>query len=190
MTAALTTGSFAKLLARLDSDPQKAGDVYEELRRRLLRFFEWRSAPFPEEHADEVLNRLARKIDEGVIVQNVNSYAHEIARLVLLEAFKGPENLRTSIDETHFEVVVAPEDQTAERELRFDCLDECLDKLPADGRSLIVEYYREARDRINHRKEMSRRFGLNREALANRAQRLRDKLQQCVTRCLTKKSAI
>src|SRR5215471_17685579 len=111
MPASLTTDSFAKLLARLDPDPDQAGAAYEELRRRLLRFFEWRSAPVPDEHTDEVLNRLARKIDEGVIVHNLNSYCHEIARLVLLEALKSNDSFRTSIDETHLEAAITPDDE-------------------------------------------------------------------------------
>jgi hypothetical protein len=31
---------------------------------------------------------------------------------------------------------------------------------------------------------LAERLGLNRETLANRAQRLRDKLERCVTRCV------
>ena len=59
--------------------------------------------------------------------------------------------------------------------------------LPDDGRALIVEYYRDSgAERIERRKALAARLGLQREALANRAQRLRDKLEQCVTRCLAK----
>ena len=57
-------------MLRLDANPEQAAEEYEELRRRLIRFFEWRGARFPDEHADEVLNRLARKLVEGVAVHS------------------------------------------------------------------------------------------------------------------------
>jgi len=51
-----------------------------------------------------------------------------------------------------------------------------------------MEYYcDEKRVQIDRRKDLAARLGLRRDALANRAQRLRDKLEQCVTRCLKKK---
>src|SRR5713226_3765823 len=99
MQAGLTADTFSQLLLRLDANPEQAAEEYEELRRRLIRFFEWRGARFPDEHADEVLNRLARKLVEGVAVKNVGSYCYEIARLVLLEALKSIDSKHASLDE-------------------------------------------------------------------------------------------
>lgn len=191
MAAGLTAEAFSKLLLRLDTDPERAGQEYEDLRRKLIRFFLWRSAPFPEEHADEVLNRLAKKIVDGVEVKSVGSYTHEIARLVLFEVFKSNDSLRASLNETNIEVRIEPDDQADEKEIRLICLDDCLRALPENGSNLVVEYYRDTGgDQISHRQSLARRLGLNREALANRVQRLRDKLESCVTRCVAKKSAI
>lgn len=191
MRAGLTADRFSKLLAGLDADREQAGDKYEELRRMLIRFFEWRGAAFAEEHADEALNRLAKKIEEGVAISNVGSYCHEIARLVYLESLRGSDYKRTSLEELKVEVPAKTGDDAAEKERRLECLDDCLRALPDDSRDLIVEYYRDARrDRIGRRKSLAERLGLNREALANRAQRLRSKLEQCVTRCLAKKPTI
>ena len=82
-------------------------------------------------------------------------------------------------------------DEAAQRETRLGCLDDCLRALPENGRELIVEYYQDdKRDRIERRKDIAARLGLQREALANRAQRLRDKLERCVTRCVAKKFSI
>jgi len=191
MQAGLTADTFSKLLLRLDADREQAAEEYEDLRRKLLRFFEWRSAPFPEEHADEVLNRLAKKIAAGIEVKNVSSYCYEIARLVLLEVLKGNEGKQASLEA--IEVAVAPEsnDETSRKEIRLACLDDCLRALPQGGRELIVEYYQDVQgDQISRRRALAARLGLNREALANRAQRLRDKLERCVTRCTAKKGAI
>ena len=188
MKLELTAQAFAELLHRLGGDREEAGEKYEDLRLTLIRFFEWRGAPFPEEHADESFNRVARKLDQGVEVKNIGGYCYEVARLVCLEAFKGHESRRAPLEEIKLEAT-APDttDETAEKEQRLTCLDDCLGALPAESRELITEYYRdEKRGRVDHRKVLAERMGLRRDALANRAQRVRDKLEQCVTRCLRK----
>ena len=189
MEARLTAESFSKLLLRFDEDPEQAGERYEELRRKLIRFFEWRGAPFPEDQTDETLNRLTKRIDEGVSVKNISSYSLEIARLVFLEALKGNDFKKESLDEIN--VAASSSDETGEKEVRLTCLDDCLSTLPQNSRELIIEYYRDAkRDRVERRRALAELWGLNREALANRAQRLRDKLEQCVNRCLSRKLSI
>jgi len=192
MAAALTGEAFSKLLARLDPDGERAGEKYEDLRRTLIKFFEWRGAPFPEDHTDETLNRVVRKLDEGIEIQNVGGYCYEVARLVCLEALKGNDRRRDPLETNYPDTAGADAaDSALERERLLDCLERCLNRLPAESRALIVEYYRdEKRDRIERRKALAEALGLRREALANRAQRLRDKLEQCVTRCFNKKTAI
>jgi DNA-directed RNA polymerase specialized sigma24 family protein len=159
------------------------------LRHTLIRSFEWRGAPFPEENADETLNRLARKLDEGVQIRNIGDYTYTVARLVWLESLKGSQKLRARLDELdHEPVAVDTSREIAEKEARLNCLDDCLGALPRENRDLIMEYYvDEKRGRIDRRRDLAQRLGLRRDALANRAQRLRDKLEQCVTRCLQKK---
>src|SRR5205085_9009224 len=192
MAAALTGEAFSKLLARLDPDRERAGEKYEDLRRTLIKFFEWRGAPFPEEQTDETFNRVARKLNEGVEIKNVGGYCYEVARLVCLEALKGNDRRRDPLGTNYPDTAGADAaDSALERERLLDCLERCLNRLPAESRALIVEYYRdEKRDRIERRKALAEALGLRREALANRAQRLRDKLEQCVTRCFNKKTAI
>ena len=189
MERELTSQAFIRLLARLGDDPEEAATKYEELRRTLIRYFEWRGAPFPEEHADETVNRLARKLDEGVDIRNLNDYTYSIARLVWLETFKGSDKRHESLDEIQYEpIALDTSREVTEKENSLDCLDDCLDALPYASRDLIMEYYvDEKRDRIDRRRVLAERLGLRRDALANRAQRLRDKLEQCVTRCLQKK---
>jgi DNA-directed RNA polymerase specialized sigma24 family protein len=71
----------------------------------------------------------------------------------------------------------------------LDCLDSCLAQLTPDSRALIVDYYSDhGNGRIAARKLLAARLGINTEAVANRAQRLRDKLEQCVRACLRHQS--
>src|SRR5688572_19620497 len=80
----LTRESLDGLLALLDADRERAGEEYEVLRARLVRIFEWRGSVAPEEHADETLNRVARKVGEGEAVRDVHAFAGGVARLVWL----------------------------------------------------------------------------------------------------------
>jgi DNA-directed RNA polymerase specialized sigma24 family protein len=191
MAATLTAENFAKLLACFDSDRNTAGEKYEELRRTLIRFFEWRGAPFPEDQADEAFNRVARKLDEGLEIRNIRSYSYEVARLVHLETLKSVDSKRDPIEEDYQNPVASTgADEAAELEIRLSCLDSCLDDLPEDSRRLILEYYQDdSRDRIDRRRSLATALKLNREALANRAQRLRFKLEACVTRCVNNRSS-
>ena len=192
MESELNSRTFAQLLDCLDADHKRAAEKYEDLRRTLIRYFGWRGAPFPEEHADETFNRLAKKLGEGIQIKNIGAYAYEVARLVCLEALKAHAGKRAPLEAIKHQAAPAhfPE-ETAEKEMRLACLDDCLAALPTEGRRQIVEYYRdESRDRIDRRRALAEQLGLQREALANRAQRVRDKLEHCVSRCLRKKLAI
>lgn len=193
MKAEFTADTFAKLLTCLDGNEERAGEKYEDLRRRLIRFFEWRGAPFPEEHADEAFNRVARKLGEGVDVKNIGGYCYEVARLIFLETTKQIDSRKESLESVESELVAATSttDFEEEKELRLACLDDCLRTLPLESAELILEYYRhEQRGQIDHRRGLAERFGLRRDALANRVQRLRDKLEQCVNACFRKKRPI
>jgi len=192
MEAGLTADTFTRLMNCLDADRERAGEKYEDLRRTLIRFFEWRGAPYPEEHADEAFNRIGRKLDEGTEIKNLSAYSCEVARLVFLETTKGADSKRVSLESVKVDpVALNLTEEVAEKELRLKCLEDCLRSLPGESAELILEYYKyEKRGQVERRRALADRFGVRRDALANRVQRLRDKLQYCVSVCLRKKSAI
>jgi DNA-directed RNA polymerase specialized sigma24 family protein len=185
----LTPEAFTKLLAILDPDPETAGGKYEKLRGRLVKFFELRGSFISDELADETLNRLARKIDEGEeIEKNVFALSLGIARFVLLESFKRPDNRRMEMKELT-KVAAPPEPWEEDDDLWVDCLRECLRGVSEENRELIIEYYQdEGRARIDERKMMAASLGISLNALFSRAKRTRDKLEDCVTRCVKRKS--
>src|SRR5260370_8775058 len=53
----LTTASFESLLQRLDPDRERAGGKYENIRRKLIKFFQWNDCFAEEDLADEPLGR-------------------------------------------------------------------------------------------------------------------------------------
>lgn len=192
MEAGLTADTFTRLLNYLDTDRERAGEKYEDLRRTLIRFFEWRGAPYPEEHADEAFNRIGRKLGEGIEIKNLSAYSYEVARLIFLETTKGADSKRVSLASVKVDpVALNLTEEVAEKELRLKCLEDCLHSLPGESAELILEYYKyEKRGQVERRRKLADRFGVRRDALANRVQRLRDKLHYCVSVCLRKKSAM
>ena len=187
MATGLNAPAFQRLLAHLDPDAAIAGERYEDLRRTLVRFFEWRGAPFPEDHTDEVFDRVARRLGEGVAIGNLGGYCYTVARLIYLETRKSPDNRRTQLESEPTPAAPTATDAAADKEARLACLDECLGTLPTDHRDVILTYYRdEKRARIDARRDLAARLGVTIDALANRAQRLRDKLERCVKACINR----
>lgn len=178
----LSSTGFARLLDRLASDRGGSAEAYERLRRALLKYFDWRGATQPDLCADETIDRLARKLEEGTTVEDVDSYARGIARMVLLEQQRTPAP--ASLDDHPDLAMAPPEHDDVDR--RHACLDRCLGELPADGRTLVVEYYAGERStKIANRRRLAGELHLTDNALRSRVQRLRERLESCLHECLT-----
>ena len=134
----LTASALERLLVRLDPDPARAADAYEALRLSLTRFFDWRGAHFPDECADETMNRLARRLDEGAAVADIRGFALGIARLVRLERARSPQVRQDELDEEWIGPAPAAVERDPEPRLH-ECLEACLASLAPDARTLILE---------------------------------------------------
>lgn len=182
----LTREGFARFLRALDSDRERAGEKYEQLRRTLIKFFRWRGAHFPEECADETLNRVIKKIARDETINDPSTYVYGVARMVLKEVRKEQESNQAALRD------MPPPERTAkvdeDMEMRAECLKQCLDGLRAGDRELIVQYYKgDKGDKIAERKRLAEKFGLQPGALRIQAHRLRIKLEACINECLRKK---
>ena len=136
----LSAEALARFLVGLDPDSDRAGEKYESLRLALMKFFDWRGAHFPEELADETINRVIRKLDEGETIRDLPTYCHGVARLVLLEKLKGPENKRADFETLPPAALVAPEPFEQEGvDEKQDCFERCLKELPAESQQLILQ---------------------------------------------------
>lgn len=176
----MTADGFARLLDRLHPDSEQAAEEYERLRRALVKFFDWRGLSSPDECADDVLDRLAHKLEE-TMVQDVRKYVYGIARLVALERRRGPAF--TPIDDVPHPVLMANLPKSESHPLH-DCFDRCLAEMPEENRSLLLRYYEGERQmKIKNRRRLATTFGLTENALRSRVQRLRDRLEQCVQAC-------
>jgi RNA polymerase sigma factor (sigma-70 family) len=182
------------LLSRLDQDRTQAWIKYENIRRRLTKFFEWNHCFLAEELADETLDRVAKKIGVEEI-RDFGNFALGIARFVCLENSKktrrissvedhigGPDSISDARD--HEREIVEDVDQ----QIRLKCLRECLGRLATDEKELAVSYYSaEEKKQGIHRQEIAQKIGVSIIALRVRANRVRDKLEKCVRQCLDRR---
>ncbi|HYX29371.1 MAG TPA: hypothetical protein VE863_12475 [Pyrinomonadaceae bacterium] len=168
---------FDRLLSWLDADRERAGQLYEKIRRRLVMILAARGCPLADELADETIDRVARRVvdiqptyvgDKAIYFLGVMNNVHH-------EFLRRPATPRlTPVDiDSH------------EREQVHVCLDKCLDKLAPYSRRLIERYYAaDKKAKIDLRKLIARELGLRPATLRIRALRIREKLQTCIEACV------
>src|ERR1044071_8762138 len=179
----LTQEAFDQLLVAFGGDRESGGQKYLEIRNNLTRFFEWRGCAFPEDHADETINRMAKRLAAGGQIANHSGYAIGVARMLLMEINKGRQREQAALAEigAQPDVYVPPDDD----ESRLNCLKKCLQTLSPDNRELILQYYQgEKGEKIENRKKLLERLGIPVNTLRMRALRLRERLQSCVEECV------
>jgi DNA-directed RNA polymerase specialized sigma24 family protein len=196
ITWAVTPEAFESLLYSFHSDRDQAGRAYENLRRKLLEFFEARGSHTPDEHADETFDRVMRRITEGEKVENPAAYCYGVAKFVWKEATRQLAKEPVELDENVLSPLAAnghdPELELAREmvERRLDCLEKCLDHLADETREFIVEYYKEENGiKIEQRKLLAERLNTTLNALRLRASRLRRELGKCTEKCVEQNAA-
>lgn len=179
---ALNRDSLDALLAMLDPDRDRAAEMYEIIRRKLIRLFEWRGCEFPEDLADETFNRVAKKLYEGTEIQrDPLGYFYGVAHLVYKEDWRGIARKKKALDSGAWpprQPDEEPEDH------RLSCLKKCLAQLPADQRHLLLEYHKGEDGNIRNRKRLADELGVPINALRIRVHRIRRKLEDCIESCL------
>ncbi|HEX5732523.1 MAG TPA: hypothetical protein VF131_06785 [Blastocatellia bacterium] len=176
----LTEELFERLLLWLDADRERAGQRYEEIRVQLIKIFTSRGCLISEELADETINRVAKRVQQIAETYEGDPalYFYGVARLIYLEYLRrkpAPQPLATSA-------------ASEEEELKYECLEQCVERLTPKNRELLRAYYRDDdEEKVDHRKEMAERLGMELNALWVRMHRIRERLRQCVTECLMRK---
>lgn len=164
------------LLKFLDPDRERAGERYETVRSRLIRLFEWRGCSSPEDLADETINRVARRVVQGLELERPDPYAYfcGVAHLV------HKEDIRREAKERRRESELPPPSQPEEEpDARLDHLRHCLQILEAANQRLVLRYHQEDK-RIQARKDLCRELGIEMNALRIRVHRLRRKIELCI----------
>jgi DNA-directed RNA polymerase specialized sigma24 family protein len=169
---ALRQPEFDALLASLASTREQAGEQYESIRNKLLRYFEFHRCVPADEYADATIDRVARRIAGGERIRSPNPYRYflGVAKNVFLEwrrrQARRPQEYASEM--------------TLEQDppVRLTCLQCCMSALTPDGRELLEAYYLDART------ELAAREGVTPNALRLRVFREKQKLKTCVARCI------
>ena len=178
MSREVTQEKFAAFLAWLGPGAESAGEEYGRLLFRLRLFFSQRGCRFPEDLADETVNRVILKLGEERI-ENRMAYCYGVAKNVYRESLRR-ERRRAEIDEAAL-AAPAPEEPGPARE----CLDRCLAKLPDESRDLIITYFSEEKlKKIELHRSMAERLNVTREAFRMRVYRVKHELTACVRECM------
>lgn len=173
----LTPAAFDSFLSWLDADRDQAGKKYNAIQARLIKFFTCRGCIDAEEHADDTINRVIRKVPEIAegYVGDPALYFYAVARKVFLEIIKKRPPV----------ALPPPIVKQEDIEQEFECLDRCMLQLTDRNRELVLDYYQnEKRAKIEHRKALAEKFGIAQNALRIRAHRIRVILEQCMRGCL------
>lgn len=199
----LTQEAFDLMLARLDADRESAGRKYEEIRRKLSKFFEWRGCAQAEEYTDRTIDRVARRLVEGAQLPEDKPYLffHGVAINVLREHWKQREKESAEpLDDLLPApgLIVNPEETRErdearfEKERRLECLTECAYQLDREEMELITEYHQGGGvgERMNkeRRKELAKRLNIQLNALRIRAYRIRSMLENCIDACAQRRA--
>ena len=188
--SAVPTESFEEILAWLNPDREVAATMYVQLRHDLAKIFTFRGCTDPEGLTDEVFDRVAKKIHEvrPTYVGDPRLYFRAVANNLVKEDLKRPKT-QVSLEEPELREPTTTESDEGDAEDMEECLRSCLQKLSAENRKLIVDYYaKEKQAKINHRSELAQQLGISVETLRVKVYRIRVSLQGCIERCLKSKA--
>lgn len=176
-----TREEYNKFLLWLDSDRNKAAEKLEQIEARLMRVFVSRGCVDDDALKDEVINRIATRID--TVRQNYSDalrcclgFVDNVYREYLREQKKIKEA-----------VPPPPPPPAEELESEDQCLRECIGELTAAEQCLLVTYFQGGTGtRIPNRKKLAEELRLSANALRCQAHRLRKKVRFCLKNCLNK----
>jgi DNA-directed RNA polymerase specialized sigma24 family protein len=177
----LTRNAFECLLERLRADSEEAAREYNALRGKLIDFFEARGLPSAEALADETLDRVARRLEQGEDIKHLRGFIYGVARRLILESAKRRAREQAALRVRRFTAPTLVEPGVDER---VACLEHCLHRLPHDSQVLIVEYYQEERASRHGRQKLAEQLGITYVSLRTRAHRVRRQLEADLRACV------
>jgi len=180
--------NFELLLSWLASDRDKAGEKYEQIRRNLLDYFRRREVSDPLSLTDEVMIRVARKVNQVAtgFVGDPSAYFLAVARRVLAEWWRRP--VETEIPE---DIHVFHDSETGERrELMLQSLEQCWARLPPREQRILYRYCIETPPLkiAKSRELLAREINVSLNSLRVMTHRLKRKLKCCIERLTENKN--
>lgn len=179
----LTQEAFDAFLNWLSPNREEAAQKYEKIRRNLMVLFDHRGCESPDLLADEAINRVADRLlttDEAKQVQSIQ-FIYGVARHLYLEELNKRKSV--NIDDT----VLAFDPDILDDSDRNDCMKDCLRRLEENDRRLVIEYYGVDKEtKFSERQKIAAKYEVSMTNLRVKIKRIREKLQDCRRKCLSK----
>jgi hypothetical protein len=179
----LTQEAFDLLLVWLSPDKDKAGIIYEEVRKGLIKLFLIRGCNSPETLADETINRVTSKLPSIISEYKGNPihYFYSVANIVHLESTSAQKKKEEQLDSVSHRKYLVASSESEDVEIKLKYLISCLQELSVEDRDLITQYFAVDRSaKFEHRRLLGENRGLNLNSLRIRIVRLKKKLLKCV----------
>ena len=180
----LTASALERLLVRLDPDPARAAEAYEALRLSLTRFFDWRGAHFPDECADETMNRGPWR-DGSTRAPPLPTSGASLSASPASCGSSGRAARRCARTSWTRSGLGRPRRRSSATSSRA-CTSawRCVWHRwrPTCGPTSSRHYQDQRRQKIDRRVRLATQLGLSANALRSRAQRVRDRLERCAGR--------
>lgn len=186
---------FEGLMLAIAPTIEQGGIKYESVRLKLIRFFSVKGSIAPEENADEVFDRVTRRIAEGEILDrnDPDGYFMQTARFVFLEECRSWKKKVSSLDAMppNFEPFENPIEtlevlsERIEKEKGLEVLAECRKELSSDEILMIDVYdFGTGRERIERRNALADKLGKSMNSLRIDVCRTNNKLKKCAVKKL------
>lgn len=180
----LDSEAFDKLLAWLSPTPEEAARKYEEIRKKLIRYF--RGCREADELADQTMDRIAKKLARGTLDYQGDPirYFYGVAGVIYKEHLRKNRNRPMEVLDPDAPVLPPEPDH---KELEYHCLEQCMAKLSQKTRDLIHRYHQSSgMEKIVSRQALAGELGIEMNALRIQAFKIRSKLRSCVLECTQK----
>lgn len=178
---AITKEEFDSFIEWLDKDRDQAAAKYVVIRRRLVTFFNCRGCNDPDSLADETINRIIRKLPSFSPTDEKARIFYGFAKFVYLEQLR----IIDPIPLTDFLKLEVHPEMDVDREQLHQCLNRCLQKQPSDRQKMFISYYLvEKGEKVEHHQKLAELSGLTIGGLRKRIFDLKEKLTDCIKKCL------
>lgn len=188
---AITQERFDDLLAWLDPDRDDAAQKYEEIRRSLVKIFAWRKCSDAEGMADAAINIVAQKACQlrNTYEGKPHLYFYGVARNLIRE-YHSSRTVMVALEDADIidgSIVDDTDDEVEQVDL---CLRKCMERLELRDRELVLAYYqKDGQAKIELRRELAGKLGIDTNALRVKMHRIRGSLAHCIQSCLKSFSA-
>lgn len=174
----LTAESYSLLLKAFSSDEKEAALAYAKLRDSLARFFQLKGDS-ADEAADETLDRVAVKLGENVLIDDLTKYSFGVARLVFLERLRKMQKEKKAFENYRVENAHQKFDEEADD---FSPFRECFESLPNADKSILRAYFIDLphAELNENRQKLTDKLGVTLNNLRLKIFRLRRRLEDCV----------